>query len=212
MNSQFWAVKEFQIEGNEKVSDEEILKDLHMNKGMNLIGYCLKNHNTEFELNPLIRTADVYIQWPDAIRIEVTENEVMGYVPYMGMYLCIDAVGCVLDSTHVVEEGTPVLTGITVDSFSLGKAVDTKDADRYAIMLDCMALLKSYEIAADIIQISVSSSEDIRLYTADMEILCGNAENLDQKIAAAISVMEDGAAAGILHVEDLNKQIYLEPK
>lgn len=212
LNSRFWSVKEFVIEGNTQVSDEVILNDLNMEPGMNLIGYCLKNHNREFELSPRIRTADVYIQWPDSVKIVVTEKEVMGYIPYMGLYLCIDASGKVLDSTHLVEEGTPVLTGITVDSFSLGAQVDTKDTERFTIMLDCLALLKTYELSSIVTEVAVPSADDIHLYTANLEILCGGAENLDQKIAAAIAVMEDGTAAGILHVEDLEDQIYVEPR
>ena len=44
------------------------------------------------------------------------------------------------------------------------------------------------------------------LYTNDLEILCGSAEKLEQKIAAAIAVIEDGSyTPGILHVENLDE-------
>lgn len=213
LNSQFWVVENFEIEGNHQLTEEEVLESFKMKSGMNLIGYCLKNYKQEFELNPLIRSADVFIQWPDAIKVVIEEKEVMGYIPYMGMYLCIDAYGSVLDSTHEIEEGTPVLTGIQADSFRLGETVDTKDTERFMIMLDCIALLKSYELSGIVTEIAIPSVKDIHLYTENLEILCGGAESLEQKIAAAIAIMKDPSGpTGILHVEDLEDQIYVEPK
>lgn len=211
LNSSFFAVSNIEIEGNERISDETIMENLHIEPGMNLISYCIRNRKQEFELHPLIRTADVYIHWPDTIQIEITEKEVMGYIPYMGLYLCVDATGCVLDSIHEVDEGTPVLTGISVDSFSLGETVDTKDTERFQIMLECLSILTKYELSSKITEIAVPSADAIHFYMEGLDISCGGKEDLDRKVSTVVSILEDvSRPSGILHVENLDEQVYIE--
>ena len=123
--SGLFNVKEPEITGNERVTNEIVMENLDMKPGMNLLGYMLRHYNTDFELDPLILSAEVFIHWPNRVTVEVTEKKVMGYIPYMGMYLCIDTTGSVLDSIHEVPVGTPLLTGITVQSFSMGSPIDT---------------------------------------------------------------------------------------
>lgn len=211
LHSSFFRVKHPTINGNERVPDEVIMSNLDMKDDMNLIWYALKHYDTQFEMDPLILSAEVFVEWPRDIRIEVVEKKVMGYMPYMGMYLCIDTTGSVLDSVHEVEEGTPLLTGITVKSFSLGGPVDTEDTERFTIMLDILNILQKYSLTDETREISVARSEDIHLYLEDLDVSLGPADDLDRKISAVVSILEDpDRPAGILHLEDLDGQVYIE--
>ncbi len=213
LNSGFFAVKTIEIDGNERVSDEAVLQSLNMEKGMNLIGYCLHNRKQQFELDPLISRADIFIHWPDSVKVEIEERKAMGYLPYMGLYLCVDALGSVIGSVHHVDEGTPVLTGVSVDGFSLGEPVATSNTERFAIMLDGLSILEKYGLNTVVRKISVASPSDILLYTDTLEIRCGTKDDLDRKIAIAASVLEDGSCpSGILHVEEPDGQVYVEER
>ena len=211
LNSPLFSVREVTIEGNERISDETIMDNLEISLNMNLFRYCVGHLNNDFDVDPLVDTLDVYIEWPDAISITVTEKSVMGYIPYMGLYLCIDTLGCVLDSVHEIDEGIPLLTGVTVQSFSLGEAVDTEDTERFTIMLSVLTVLEKYELLDQVDEISVSDAEDIHLYIDDLDVSMGSEDDLDRKVAAVVSVLEDeDRPSGILHIEDLDGQVYIE--
>lgn len=213
LNSDFFKVEKVEIRGNERVSDEIVLEDLEMQDGMNLFRYFITHLQSEYELDPLILSADVFVKWPRTVRVEVVEKKVMGYIPYMGMYLCIDTTGSVLDSIHEVAEGTPVLTGISVQSFGMGEPVDTEDTERFTIMLDCLKIIEKYALTASVDEISVARADDIHLILKEegLDVSLGGSEDLDRKISAVVSILEDpDHPAGVLHLEDLDGQVYIE--
>ena len=207
----FFDVKKPTIEGNERVTDEIVMENLDMHEDMNLIWYAMTHYNAEFELDPLILSAEVFIKWPHNVLVKIVEKKVMGYIPYMGMFLCIDTTGSVLDSVHEIDEGTPMLTGIQVQSFSLGEAVDTEDTERFTIMLDCLNVLEKYELLTMTDEISVARAEDIHWMIDGLDVSIGTTQDLDRKTAALKEILNDTAhGSGILHLEDLNSQIYIE--
>lgn len=211
--SPFFKVERVDVVGNDRVPREIILSNLEMEDGMNLVRYSLSHLQQEFELDPLILTADIYIQWPRHVKVEVTEKKVMGYIPYMGMYLCIDTTGSVLDSVHEIAPGTPLLKGITVKSFGLGQQVDTEDTERFTIMLDCLKVLEKYDLLTRTDEISVARSDDIHLLLQEeqLDVSLGSAQDLDRKISAVVVILEDeGRPAGTLHLEDMDGQVYIE--
>ena len=207
----FFNVERPTIEGNERVTDEIVMENLDMHEDMNLIWYALTHYNTKFELDPLILSAEVFIKWPHNVLVKITEKKVMGYLPYMGMYLCIDTTGSVLDSVHEIDEDTPMLTGIQVQSFSLGEAIDTEDTERFTIMLDCLNVLEKYELLAMTDEISVARAEDVHWRIDGLDVSIGSTTDLDRKAAALKEILKDTShGSGILHLEDLNNQIYIE--
>ncbi|MCR5004369.1 MAG: FtsQ-type POTRA domain-containing protein [Clostridiales bacterium] len=207
----FFDVEHPTIEGNERVTDEIVMENLDMHEDMNLIWYALTHYNTKFELDPLILSAEVFIKWPHNILVKIVEKKVMGYLPYMGMYLCIDTTGSVLDSVHEIDEDTPMLTGIQVQSFSLGEAIDTEDTERFTIMLDCLNVLEKYELLAMTDEISVARAEDVHWRIDGLDVSIGTTTDLDRKAAALKEILKDtNHGSGILHLEDLNNQIYIE--
>ncbi len=213
LNSPFFRVEKPEIEGNERVPDAIVMENLGMTENMNLFRYFITNVNKEHEFDPLILSAEVFVHWPRNVRVVVTEKKVMGYIPYMGMYLCVDTTGSVLDSVHEVADGMPVLSGVDVKSFALGAPVDTEDTERFTIMLDCLKVLEKYGLLAKVDKISVARSNDIHLLMEEeqLDVSLGEAEGLDRKISAVVSILEDPERPpGVLHLEDLDGQVYIE--
>ena len=188
----FFDVKRPTIEGNERVTDEIVMENLDMHEDMNLIWYAMTHYNTKFELDPLILSAEVFIKWPHNV-------------------LVIDTTGSVLDSVHEIDEDTPMLTGIQVQSFSLGEAIDTEDTERFTIMLDCLNVLEKYELLTITDEISVARADDVHWMIEGLDVSIGKTTDLDQKTAALKEILKDTHhGSGILHLEDLNSQIYIE--
>ena len=213
LNSSFFEISKVSVEGNQQVSKETIMENLNIAEGTNMFRYLLNNWNAVHTMAPRIDTADVYMNWPNAITVRVTERTTVGYVPHMGTYLCVDKNGYVLDSTYYLEDDLPIIRGVKIESYKLGEVLDTKDSARYDTVLEICAILQKYSLSTRIVEINVSNLDSIMLYTTNLDISCGGFENFDQKMEAVGKMLEnDEKIAGILHVEDLTKQVYIENK
>ena len=60
-------------------------------------------------------------------------------------------------------------------------------------------------------EISVARAEDIHWMIDGLDVSIGTTQDLDRKTAALKEILNDTAhGSGILHLEDLNSQIYIE--
>ena len=213
LNSSIFSLKHVEIEGNTRVSDEKILEDLELEMGTNLFRYMLTHLNAEPKVDPRLSAVDIYFSWPNTIRIKVDESMTIGYVYFQGTYLCIDRKGHVATSTYTLDEDLPIIKGIEVGSFSLGESLDTKDTQRYEAVVSVCAILRKHDLNVAVSEVNVRNLEDIVLYTEKLEIHLGGMKEMEQKIGVIGSILEKPEIpAGILHIEDLDQQVYIEPK
>lgn len=212
LNSSLFSLKYVEIEGNERVSDEDIMNDLDLEIGMNLFRYFISHINAEPKVDPRLNSVDIYVSWPDTIRVEVTESMTIGYVYFQGTYLCIDRRGTVASSTYSLDEDLPIIKGIEVGSFSLGEVLDTKDTERYNAVVSLCSVLRKHELSTIVKEVNIRDITDIVIYTDKLEIHCGSMDNMEQKVGVIRSILEEYAnLKGVLHVEDLSQQVYFEP-
>ena len=62
-------------------------------------------------------------------------------------------------------------------------------------------------------EVNVLALDDIILYTDTMDIHCGTMEDMEQKINAIAAILDEPSIPdGILHIEDLDQQVYIEPR
>lgn len=213
LNSSIFSLKHVEIEGNERVSQEEILEDLELEMGMNLFRYMITHLNAQPKVDPRLSSVDIYFSWPNTVRIQVDESMTIGYVYFQGTYLCIDRKGHVATSTYTLDEDLPIIKGIEVGSFSLGESLDTKDTQRYEAVVSVCSILRKHELSEVVSEVNVRNLDDIILYTEKLEIHCGDMTEMEQKIGVIGSILEKPEIpAGILHIEDLDQQVYIEPK
>lgn len=199
------------VKGNEKVSSEEIISEMGLQKDTNLIAWLLISYFSDPDLNPLISTVDVYIQWPNTVNLKVTERNIVGYVAWNGTYLCIDDAGYVVDSTHTLKEDMPVLTGVSIKNFTIGQPLNTNSKEISAAAVAICKGLDQYGLRNRIVRIDLTDLSAIKIYTERLEIRIGSDDDLTLKMKAIQLVLnETPEAAGILHMENVNGQVYLE--
>lgn len=213
LNSSLFSLKHVELEGNERVSQEEILEDLELAMGTNLFRYMLSHWNAEPVVDPRLSAVDIYIQWPDTVKIVVDESMTIGYVYFQGTYLCIDRKGQVASSTNTLDEDLPVIRGLEVGSFTLGESLDTSDSARYEAVVSVCTSLRKHELSTVVKEVNVLTLEDIVLYTDKLDMHCGSMEDMEQKVNVIAALLkEPELPEGVLHIEDLNQQVYIEPK
>jgi len=173
----------------------------------------LSHWNADPVVDPRLSAVDIYIEWPNTVRIVVDESMTIGYVYFQGTYLCIDRKGQVAASTHTLDEDLPVIRGLEVGSFMLGESLDTSDTERYEAVVSVCSILRKHELSTVIKEVNVLALNDIVLYTDDMDIHCGGMDDMEQKVNAIAALLaKEDLPKGILHIEDLDQQVYIEPK
>lgn len=212
LNSSLFSVRSVVVEGNARVSREEIMEDLDLELGTNLFRYMISHWNDDPRVDPRLSSVDIYVQWPSSVRIVVSESLTIGYVYFQGTYLCIDRNGYVATSTYTLDEDLPIIQGIEVGSFSLGESLDTQDTERYEAVVTIGTILQKHDLSTTVSEINIRSLDDIILYTDKLEIHCGTIEDIEQKISVIRSVLDNpNVPSGVMHIESLDQQVYIEP-
>lgn len=213
LNSPVFSMKSYEIIGNERISDKDILNDLDLKEGTNLFRYAVKHLRSTPKVDSRLSTVDVYFKWPSHVKIVVEESQTIGYVYFQGSYLCIDRKGQVASTVSEPDDDLPVITGLTVTSFSIGESMNVEDANRYDAVVTIGTNLRKYGLETVVSEINVRVLDDIVLYSDAMEIRVGSMDDMEQKITIISSVLEEkGIPKGILHIEDMGQQIYIEPE
>ena len=211
LNSFVFSIRRIEVTGNEAVSAEEIRKQLGVEEGMNMFHFLIGGMLQKASLSPRLESLDVYVRWPDTLEIRAKERTVVGYVSYMGTYLCLDETGYVVDSTHYLQEDMPVITGVSVQSFTLGEPLNTESVSLSQTIMDICGALQKYQLSETIVRVDLTQLSDIRLYTEKLDVRCAGEEEMDLKIQAIAKILQKTPdASGILHLEDLDGRVYLE--
>lgn len=211
LSSLLFRIQKIEVNGCETVSEEELLESLGVRTGMNSIRFLIAKSIQKPVISPRIETLDIYMDWPGTLVVDVKERTVIGYVEYMGTYLCIDEAGYVVDSTHYLTDEMPVVQGVEIRNFRLGEPLNTASASVSQTVMEICAALRKYGISSQIVSMDLARISDIRLYTGRLEIRFGEDYDIDRKVQALAAILEKTPdAEGILHLEDIDGQIYLE--
>ena len=99
----------------------------------------------------------------------------------------------------------PVVSALGDYLSSLEGGSTAEEVSKYASFVSCLYGSGKRTLAGDL--------ESIVLHTDRLEISCGSQTDIDMKIAVINEVMKkDSTLSGVMHVEDLSKQIYVESK
>ncbi|MBO4886792.1 MAG: FtsQ-type POTRA domain-containing protein [Firmicutes bacterium] len=214
LNSPIFSLKTFEVEGNNRVSDETIMDELGLSYGQNLFRYAVSHlGKTPPTVDSRLSSVDVYFDWPSTVRVEVEESETIGYVYFQGTYLCIDQKGQVASSTNQPDDDLPIIIGLTVGNFSIGEplALGTGDGERYEAVMSIGSNLRKYGISEVVKEINIRNLEDIILTTNKLVCHCGSMTDMGQKINVIAELSRKaGVPRGILHIESMSDQIYIE--
>lgn len=212
LNSRFFAVKTLEVRGNSAVSEEEILAGLELREGTNLVRYMLRNLLHKPECDPRLQDCQVYVYWPDKVVVEVREQSFIGYIYYQGSYLCLNREGVVIASAAEREYEIPLIRGVEVGSFELGRQPVTDDAACFREVLTVATVLHKYGLTGEFAEINVRDPKNVILYSEKLEVRLGVPEDADLKIRTLRAFTETyPELRGVLHLEDMDGQIHLEP-
>lgn len=207
-----FKIKDIEVMGNNSFTNEEIMSMLNVRPGTNMFQFLLNNMgNRGSSLSPYIENVDVQIQLPTKLSINVEERQIIGYVPYSGAYLCIDKNGRVIETSYFLTQKVPIILGIDFDSFKQGDILKVYDEEVYNDLVQLASFLIKYDVIDHVIKVDMSNSQNIRIYTTKLEVLLGQADDLNNKVNTLSSIlMQHQDIRGILDIKDLDNPIVLK--
>lgn len=179
LGSSYLSVKGAHVTGVEHLRAAEVERAAEVPTGEALATVDLDRIRARVEALAAVRSADVSREWPDQVRIVVTEREPVAVVTLGGRLRGLDADGVVFREYRTAPDDLP--------------RIET-DADTAAEALREGALVVAAlpgGLAADVDHVDVATVDEITLELRDgRQVVWGSAEQTEQKAAVLAELLD----------------------
>lgn len=153
---------------------------------------------------PMVQSYRLEFNGLHEVTVNITENEIIGGIPYVDTYLYFDSQGYILCSRTEPVEGIPVINGLVFEQPMLYRQAVTEQQELFDAVVRTAQLLSVYGISADTLTCGEDAS--LTLVMGKIRVELGNTENIEGKLNELKS-MESGLSglAGTLHLEDYSE-------
>lgn len=209
--SPLFNIKSIQIEGNNKISENEIISLSQIQMEENIFSIKEENIRKKIKENAYIDKVKMVRKLPSTIILKIEERIPMYLLEYAGSYIYLDKQGYFLEiSTQKLE--LPILQGaITATStFEVGNRLCIEDLEKLSTVLRIMELAEANEIKQLITRIDIENKDNfiITIETKQKIVYLGDSTNLNTKILSMKAILEktEGIAGEIFMNKDLNNE------
>lgn len=120
-----FRVKEYRIEGNYQISDDEIASIMELQTGRHIFLGFGKGIDRLMSYTPYITDVKISRKIPSIITITVVERQKVAYIASPDGYIAIDNQGVVVEfEDNTQGNKTPLLHGIVINEATLGEKID----------------------------------------------------------------------------------------
>ncbi len=205
-----WTITHIEVQDNNWYTDEEIIK-ISMADNNHILNTMPKEVKKQLQRLPYIRDVSVKYVFPGKMIIRVSEREPLGYVPFMGTYLCLDEQGQVIEQTHKDNVALPIIKGVRFSKFKIGEYLPVENEDTLLTGLEIIRILKKHKFENKVKKIDVYNVEQIHLYVDNLDVIIGNIGDFDKKLQWLIEA-QDVYDMGVLDLSNIkNGQAILSP-
>lgn len=180
-------IRQIVVTGSRHYTREEIRTMVGITEDTTVLDVFM-HRNMSYDHLPYINKVEITYLSFNSIQIDVTEKEVISYIPYQGRYLALDNDGYVVGYENQKEMNLPSVTGLYFESASLGQQLDVTEAV-LAAMLNLYHLGNKYDVQASEIDFIQGDVQMIHLYVKDVRIILGEGVELDRKMRDAGEVI-----------------------
>ncbi len=184
----FNKISKVEIVGDSKYSKEEICDMIGIKEGDSFLSaYIAKRKKINFL--PFIEELNVNIRSMDRVLVSVKDKEVTSLIPFQEDYVVIDKDGYVLGYEPEIISGVPISRGINLDEAVIGEIVPIDKRILDVVLLIYFSAKKNLIDINEIFFLG-GSPEKIHIHINDINILLGDASNIDEKMKTARAVLE----------------------
>ena len=190
------------IRGNERYSSEQIRDDLIYDlKTRNTLYFAWKHRSKgPAAETPYLESVQATMLSPTSVRVNVTENQLVGRVQYDEANVYFEASGIIQEITDAVYEGIPLVTGIAIEEPQLYQKLTLDNSSMLRTMLNICQLLVRSSLIPD--SVNFDENGNMTLKIGGIEVRLGQDEYLEEKIANLVTIYPQIASqSGILNME-----------
>ncbi|HMM05247.1 MAG TPA: FtsQ-type POTRA domain-containing protein [Clostridiales bacterium] len=207
LNSSF-KVEEFEIEGNSKVSDADIITLSGIHIGDDLFQSNVSAAADQIGLHVLIEDVKVRVRPFHKILIEITEKDAVAGFVDDDTYYYIDANKVVVGESEMVDDSLPLFSGFEIPSFiSIGLQMNNAELNTdLTIAEEAASLFSGYTL-----EISAQSESVNNIYLNGVEVRLGTTGRLEQKLTVLATLVSSMSQQKLESLEYIDISIPDEP-
>ena len=197
-----FRIQSIDIKGNERYASEQIRDDLIYDfKTRNTLYFSWKYRSKgPADDAPYLSSVQATMLNPTSIRLDVTENQLVGRVQYQDQNVYYDNTGVVQEISDTVYEGIPLVTGIEIEEPQLYQRLTMGNTSTLRTMLNITQLLIQSDLIPDSVKFDDSGNMKMRLGSVTVRL--GQDEYLEEKIANLVTIYPQIAGQeGTLNME-----------
>lgn len=124
-NSDSFKIRQIEIEGNELISSQKIMKITELESGKRIWEIDLRSANEKIRSNPFIDSVELERSFPNVLKIRIHEKYPIALLNFSSRFYCIDETGMILPSKSGKLYDLPVLSGHYQGSVTVGQNIDS---------------------------------------------------------------------------------------
>ncbi len=191
-NLPFFVIEEIYINGNNRVTNDEILQAI--NYVPNEVNYIFLNKDEAKKTllsNPYVEEVEFVYIFPSEMEINIKEREQIAYVPYgKNSYLYISREGIVLQTSKELLEPMPIIKGVNFSEFTLGNVLINDGEELLKGTVNIINTMKKYDIETKNLIIDIVNPKEIKIKYGDIIINFGYEEEVDKKIRILSGILK----------------------
>ncbi len=210
-SSSLFSIKNINVVGNEKLSENKIISLSGIEIDNNIFRFNKSQVIKKIKENAYIEEAKISRKLPGTVQISIKEREATYMLQFADSYVYINNQGYMLDISNEKLE-VPILVGFTTDlsNIKAGNRIDVEDLKKMEMIIKIYEEAKLNELNQLITKIDVS---DTKNFTLIMEgegktVYLGEGSDLNTRMLCLKSILEanQGRAGEIFLNVDLNQE------
>jgi cell division protein FtsQ len=193
MTSTLFNIKTINVTGNNRVSQQEIIRLSGLTYQQNVFRINTKETMKNIFQSPYVEKIKIRRGLPNIINIDIIEREPIVLVPYVGSYLYVDSEGIVVEINSSVEGmNLPKINGLKFNTFKLGEEIKVEDKLQLTSVIKLINEIKKAGIIQEIAEINAENILNLKLKTkSGIKINLGDDSNINTKIPVAKAILQD---------------------
>lgn len=186
------AVKHIEIEGNQVLSEKEVLEAGNVEYDANIWSVSKKKIVNSLQENPVIDSAKVEKEFPQTLRIQLEENRIIGYIEEEDSFYPVLDNGTIVENREGNQGAGPVLHDFKNDEYLKDISSELRDTPN-----------NIYKLISEITWSPTDKNKNkIKIYMSDGFVIDATIRDLASKLENYPSIVSqlDEDEEGIIHM------------
>ena len=179
-----FKIRKIEVNGNQKITTEEIVEKLEGSVGKNIFRYRVGNSLKNIKSMPYIDSVEIAKSaFSSKLTVNITECIPAGFFEVGEKNVVIDNKLKVLEVAEDIEYEIPVIEDVTVVQVELGNGITLENEEIFNVVKKCLTAISDEGILDGVKYISFENSDNITFnYQDRLDVVCGNTDNFKKKI------------------------------